>query len=96
MILMVIEEETGLGRRVEAGRGMIMKRIEAGTGTETGEDVPNNMSLALTPEICNHNYLQIVLYEFGQLAFCHQKGESWYCGTWWKDRNEMSARKLCC
>lgn len=49
MILTVIEEETGSGRRVEAGRGMIMIRIEAGTGTETepGEDVPNNISLAL-------------------------------------------------
>lgn len=47
MILTVIEEETGSGRRVEAGRGMIMIRIEAGTETETGEDVPNNISLAL-------------------------------------------------
>jgi hypothetical protein len=38
---------------VEAGRGMIMIRIEAGTGTETGEDAPNNISYALTPAICN-------------------------------------------
>jgi hypothetical protein len=40
---------------VEAGRGMIMIRIEAGTGTgtETGEDAPNNISHALTPAICN-------------------------------------------
>lgn len=30
-----------------------MIRIEAGTGTETGEDAPNNISYALTPAICN-------------------------------------------
>jgi len=44
MILTVIEEETGSGRRVEAGRGVIMIGIEA--GTETGEDAPNSISHA--------------------------------------------------
>jgi hypothetical protein len=42
---------------VEAGRGMIMIRIEAGTGTETGEDAPNNISHALTPAICICNLI---------------------------------------
>lgn len=63
MILMATEEETGSGRRVEAERGMIMIRIEAGTETETetetGEDAPNNISHASTPEVCNLNHLQI-------------------------------------
>lgn len=78
MILILKEERTDTGKRVEAERGMIMIRTEAGIGTETEEDGPNkNIS-----GVSTLRYVTLLICRLqsgGQLAFCHRRGIYWQC-----------------
>jgi len=69
MILILKEEKTDTGKRVEAERGMIMIRIEAGIGTETEEDGPNKNISGVSTQISVTLLICIL--------FCKSLEDSW-------------------